>query len=317
MGKKKYVFDSEDFSVGRSERKGRKVALLVLKFFLASISLTVVYYVIFALFFSTDKERALQNENRMLERMYPEMNRKAELLDEVVEGLKVRDMKIYEDIFETEAPELDKILDVNLMPLTDSLTEENLVKLTEAKASRLMTGAGKVEDNMRHVLRLLSEDSYTAPPMHLPLSNFSLPMTGASVGRKMNPFYKVTGEHDGLDFMAPLGDEVLAAADGTVSQVTRSRRGEGNVVVMEHSGGYSTKYAHLQDITVRKGQQVTRGTVIGHVGMSGLSFAPHLHYEVWKDTVLCDPVNFLFGSVDPGEYAHMFIVSVATGQSLD
>lgn len=317
MGKKKYVFDSEDFSVGKPERKGRKVALLVLKFFLASISLTVVYYVIFALFFSTDKERALQNENRMLERMYPEMNRKAELLDEVVEGLKVRDMKIYEDIFETEAPELDKILDVNLMPLTDSLTEENLVKLTEAKASRLMTGAGKVEDNMRHVLRLLSEDSYTAPPMHLPLSNFSLPMTGASVGRKMNPFYKVTGEHDGLDFMAPLGDEVLAAADGTVSQVTRSRRGEGNVVVMEHSGGYSTKYAHLQDITVRKGQQVTRGTVIGHVGMSGLSFAPHLHYEVWKDTVLCDPVNFLFGSVDPGEYAHMFIVSVATGQSLD
>lgn len=317
MGKKKYVFDSEDFSVGRPERKGRKVALLVLKFFLASISLTVVYYVIFALFFSTDKERALQNENRMLERMYPEMNRKAELLDEVVEGLKVRDMKIYEDIFETEAPELDKILDVNLMPLTDSLTEENLVKLTEAKASRLMTGAGKVEENMRHVLRLLSEDGYTAPPMHLPLSNFSLPMTGASVGRKMNPFYKVTGEHDGLDFMAPLGDEVLAAADGTVSQVTRSRRGEGNVVVMEHSGGYSTKYAHLQDITVRKGQQVTRGTVIGHVGMSGLSFAPHLHYEVWKDTVLCDPVNFLFGSVDPGEYAHMFIVSVATGQSLD
>lgn len=317
MGKKKYVFDSEDFSVGRPERKGRKVALLVLKFFLASISLTVVYYVIFALFFSTDKERALQNENRMLERMYPEMNRKAELLDEVVEGLKVRDMKIYEDIFETEAPELDRILDVNLMPLTDSLTEENLVKLTEAKASRLMIGAGKVEDNMRHVLRLLSEDGYTAPPMHLPLSNFSLPMTGASVGRKMNPFYKVTGEHDGLDFMAPLGDEVLAAADGTVSQVTRSRRGEGNVVVMEHPGGYSTKYAHLQDITVRKGQQVTRGTVIGHVGMSGLSFAPHLHYEVWKDTVLCDPVNFLFGSVDPGEYAHMFIVSVATGQSLD
>lgn len=317
MGKKKYVFDSEDFSVGRPERKGRKVALLVLKFFLASISLTVVYYVIFALFFSTDKERALQNENRMLERMYPEMNRKAELLDEVVEGLKVRDMKIYEDIFETEAPELDRILDVNLMPLTDSLTEENLVKLTEAKASRLMIGAGKVEENMRHVLRLLSEDGYTAPPMHLPLSNFSLPMTGASVGRKMNPFYKVTGEHDGLDFMAPLGDEVLAAADGTVSQVTRSRRGEGNVVVMEHPGGYSTKYAHLQDITVRKGQQVTRGTVIGHVGMSGLSFAPHLHYEVWKDTVLCDPVNFLFGSVDPGEYAHMFIVSVATGQSLD
>ena len=76
--------------------------MLVLKLFLASISLTVIYYIVFALFFSTDTERALRNENRMLERMYPEMERKAGLLDDVVEGLRVRDMKIYEDIFETE-----------------------------------------------------------------------------------------------------------------------------------------------------------------------------------------------------------------------
>ena len=94
MGKKKYVFDSDSFKVGKAERKGRKVAVTVLKLFFASISLTVVYYVFFSLFFSTDKERALQNENRMLERMYPEMEKKAALLDDVVEGLKIRDGKI-------------------------------------------------------------------------------------------------------------------------------------------------------------------------------------------------------------------------------
>lgn len=291
--------------------------MLVLKLFLASISLTVIYYIVFALFFSTDTERALRNENRMLERMYPEMERKAGLLDDVVEGLRVRDMKIYEDIFETDAPELDRIPDMNLVSLTDSVAEESLVMLTEAKSEKLMSGASRVEENMRHILTRLSESGQAFPPMHLPLSDFSLPMTGASVGRKMNPFYKVTGNHEGLDFMAPLGAEVLAAADGTVTQVSRSRKGPGNVVVIEHDDGYLTRYAHLQDMTVKRGQKVERGSVIGHVGMSGGSFAPHLHYEVWRDTLLCDPVNYFFGSVDPEEYVQMFIVSVMTGQSLD
>ncbi len=291
--------------------------MLVLKLFLASISLTVIYYIVFALFFSTDTERALRNENRMLERMYPEMERKAGLLDDVVEGLRVRDMKIYEDIFETDAPELDRIPDMNLVSLTDSVAEESLVMLTEAKSEKLMSGASRVEENMRHILTRLSESGQAFPPMHLPLSDFSLPMTGASVGRKMNPFYKVTGNHEGLDFMAALGAEVLAAADGTVTQVSRSRKGPGNVVVIEHCDGYLTRYAHLQDMTVKRGQKVERGAVIGHVGMSGASFAPHLHYEVWRDTLLCDPVNYFFGSVDPEEYVQMFIVSVMTGQSLD
>lgn len=291
--------------------------MLVLKLFLASISLTVIYYIVFALFFSTDTERALRNENRMLERMYPEMERKAGLLDDVVEGLRVRDMKIYEDIFETDAPELDRIPDMNLVSLTDSVAEESLVMLTEAKSEKLMSGASRVEENMRHILTRLSESGQAFPPMHLPLSDFSLPMTGASVGRKMNPFYKVTGNHEGLDFMATLGAEVLATADGTVTQVSRSRKGSGNVVVIEHCDGYLTRYAHLQDMTVKRGQKVERGAVIGHVGMSGGSFAPHLHYEVWRDTLLCDPVNYFFGSVDPEEYVQMFIVSVMTGQSLD
>ena len=247
----------------------------------------------------------------------PHLDGQYTVFGEVVEGLKVRDMKIYEEIFETDAPELDKILNMNLMPLTDSITEAGIVKLTEAKADMLMSKAVKVEDNMRRIFEIMSGEDFSVPPMHLPLKKFSLPMTGASVGKKMNPFYKVVGDHDGLDFMAPLGDEVVASADGVVTSVTRSRKGPGLVVELDHGNGYRTKYAHLQDASVRKGRTVERGQVIGHVGMSGLSFAPHLHYEVWKDTVLCDPVNYFFAAVDSEEYADMFIVSVVTGQSLD
>ena len=317
MGKKKYVFDNDDFSVGKAERKGRKLALTILGLFVASISLTVVYYIVFALFFSTDKERALQNENRMLERIYPEMERKAELLEDVVEGLKVRDMNIYEDIFQTEAPELDRILDMNILSLTDSIAEEDIVRLTEAKVDKLLSDASRVESNMREIMDILSSEEYQAPPMHLPLVGLSLPMPGASVGKKMNPFYKVTGEHEGLDFMAPLGDKVLATADGTVKEIVRSRKGPGNVVVIDHGNGYVTRYAHLQSIAVARGRSVKSGDVIGYVGMSGSSFAPHLHYEVWRDTVMCDPVNYFFGSVGPAEYANMLYMSANTQQSMD
>ena len=280
MGKKKYVFDSDSFKVGKAERKGRKIALTALKLFVASISLTVVYYIFFALFFSTDKERALQNENRMLERMYPEMARKAGLLEDVVRGLKIRDGKIYSEIFETEAPELDKVLDANLMPLTDSIAEEDIVKLTEAKADALMREAGRIEDNMARILAICSGEGFSAPPMGLPLRDFSLSMTGASVGRKMNPFYKVIGNHEGLDFMSGLGNEVLATADGTVTEIVRSRKGPGNVVVIDHGNGWRTLYAHMSSIAVTTGQSVTGGQTIGYIGMTGVATGYHCHFEM-------------------------------------
>ena len=89
------------------------------------------------------------------------------------------------------------------------------------------------------------------------------------------------------------------------------------MVVIDHENGYYTKYAHLSEIRTAKGRRVSRGTEIGHVGMSGNSFAPHLHYEVLKDTVALDPVNHMFASVTPEEYINMMILSVSTGQSMD
>ena len=321
MGKKKYVFDSDNFEVEKAERKRRKFFLSVLKLFLISIALTVVYYAFFALFFSTDRERALQNENRMLERMYPEMEKKADLLNAAVEGLKIRDEEIYENIFEAEAPDLDRIYGRTGFVLTDSLSAmtvgDELVKLTETKADALMESSRRIESNMMQVLEMCSGEDFRCPPMFLPVRDFSMSMTGASVGKKMNPFYKVTGTHGGLDFMSSLGSDVIASADGTVIRITKSRKGSGNVVVLDHGGGYTTEYAHLQDIVVRKGASVKRGEVIGHVGMSGTSYAPHLHYEVRKDGVVQDPVNYFFGVLAPDEYYDMTMISVATGQSLD
>ena len=284
---KKYIFDNDDFRVRKDEKK----VLTFLKAFavllVASLSLTVVYYFVFSLFFSTDRERRLRNENRMIARLYPEMQAQADLLSDVVSGLRQRDDAIYEDIFKTAAPDVDRLLSV------------------------------EVEANLQRVFEISAREDFSMPPMRLPLTDFSFQMTGASVGRKINPFYKVMSRHDGMDLLASPGDSVVAAASGTVSNVTRSYKGLGNVVEIDHGNGYRTRYAHLTDIKVSKGRKVEEGALIGSVGMTGKTFAPHLHYEVYRDTTVMDPVNFFFGSVNPYEYTGMFIVSVITGQSLD
>ena len=88
-------------------------------------------------------------------------------------------------------------------------------------------------------------------------------------------------------------------------------------MVIDHENGYFTRYAHLADVEAARGRRVKRGTRIGHVGVSGNSFAPHLHYEVLRDTVVLDPVNHLFASLTPEEYLNVMIMSVSTGQSMD
>ena len=117
--------------------------------------------------------------------------------------------------------------------------------------------------------------------------------------------------------IAPAGDPVHAVADGYVKEVVKSRKGLGNVVTLDHENGYMTRYAHLADIEVRRGRKVKKGAKIGYVGVSGNSFAPHLHYEVIRDTTVLDPVNYFFASVSPDEYVNMLIMSASTGQSMD
>ena len=186
-----------------------------------------------------------------------------------------------------------------------------------AKLDLAGASAARVEENFRRIAQVLGEEGYSIPPMTNPLKNYSFAQTGASTGSRMNPFYKVSMQHNGLDMIAPSGEPVYAAADGTVSNVIRSRKGLGNVVEIDHGNGYMTRYGHLADVEVRKGRKLTKGTRIGYVGVSGNSFAPHLHYEVIKDTLVMDPVNYMFASVTPEEYVNMLVMSVMTGQSMD
>ena len=312
-----YIFDTDDIRFRKKKTSVWAVLRMILVFFVASVSMAVLYYVIFSLIFSTEEEKRLRQENRMYAREYPELERKEQMLSDVVDGLMVRDDDIYTEIFHTAAPDVNPLSSIDFLSGYDSIPDQDIVLYSAAKLDLACRSAARVEENFRRIAQAMGSEDYSLPPMTNPLKNYSFAQTGASTGSRINPFYKVPLQHNGLDMIAPSGEPVYAAADGVVKNVTRSRKGLGNVVEIDHGNGYVTRYAHLADVEVRKGRKLKRGARIGYVGVSGNSFAPHLHYEVIKDTLVMDPVNYMFASVTPEEYVNMLVMSVTTGQSMD
>lgn len=315
MGRE-YIVD-KDFKFKKERPSVWKIIRKILVFFVASISLAIVYYILFALVFSTEEERRLKIENKLYEQEFPQLAQKEMLLADVVEGLRLKDDRIYEEIFNTSAPDMEQFSSLEFLMGLDSIPDTDIVITSAGRLDVLENSAIRVEDNFKRVMEVIEDKDFVMPPMTNPMKEFTFAQTGASVGNKINPFYKVPMKHNGLDLIAPAGDPVYAVADGVVKEVIKSRKGLGNVVVIDHGNGYVTRYAHLADVEARKGRKVRRGTRLGYVGVSGNSFAPHLHYEVLRDTLVLDPVNHFFASVTPEEYMNMLIMSVTTGQSMD
>lgn len=313
-----YIYDEgaarfKEENVSRWKRLRKWVRLV-----LAAVTMSVIYYLLFALLFSTQTERQLRRDNRALAAVIPELEKKEKLVSDVIHSLESRDDAIYEAIFKTSAPRLDPTAPLAFLSGLDTLPDRLIFKETSKKINHLLTMTKSVDDNFREIARLVDSAGFVPPPMSLPMKNVSFAQVGASVGMKMNPFYQVPIMHEGLDIIAVPGEVVYAAAPGVVSDVTHSRKGLGNVVTIKHKGGYATRYAHLGNIYVDQGVTVRRGQRIGDVGSAGnSSYAPHLHYVIRKDTLFLDPVHYFYASITPDVYMNMLIMSAKTGQSMD
>ena len=298
-------------------KRTKKLLGSIFRYLAATVTVAVGFYVLLALFFSTEEEKKLQQENDLYTAYYPELREKERLLTDVVRGLEVKDDALYRQIFQTEAPSVDALTAADMISSSDSLSENFFLSYSASKSESLMRMAGNVEDSFGEIFRALAARKDTVPPLALPLKGMSYVQTGASVGQRHNPLYKVDMNHGGIDLVAPQGSPVFASADGVVRSVTRSNKGLGNVVEVDHRNGYRPRYALLGEISVSQGRSVKRGQKIGTVGISSTTFAPHLHYEVLRGDEVQDPVHYLFSSVSPEEYARMLYLAVSTRQSLD
>lgn len=311
----RYILD-KDFNLLKVTRSVSGVLWTCAKWVIATASLAAFYYLIFSLVINTDEEKRLKRENRLYEKLYPEMEQKEKLISDVVKDLQARDNAIYKQIFKSQAPSVDPQNSALFFFATDSTADKDIVEYTERRSLALLDMTSRIDSNFKEVFSDAAS-SRTLPPMLVPVPDLKFAQVGASVGKKMDPFYKVLTMHNGIDLIAGQGTPVIATADGVVLEVKRSGKGPGNIVEIGHDGGYRTLYAHLQDIVVRKGERVKAGRKIANVGMSGNSFAPHLHYEVHRDSLVLDPVNFFFASFSPEDYMKAAYMAATTGQSLD
>ena len=318
----KFIYDKKTGSFVPRRLGFGRVLLAVLKYGVAVLLTAAVFYTVFALVFSTEREQMLERENRMLAEEFDAVSGRLDLLDDVVGNLQVRDREIYRDLFGADPPsyiveERDTLLsgagDIEAMREEDLVWDAYAVtKRAESVARQVSAWLADIDTSLAH-----GTVAPTDIPSIVPVKDFSPLQTGASIGRKINPFYKTVREHTGLDIVAPVGTPVRCSAAGRVVRVVQSEKGRGNEVAVEHRGGFQTVYAHLDRIDVSVGQTVRQGARLGRVGQSGSCFAPCLHYEVLRDGRPQDPVNYFFAELDPATYRDMMIVALTTGQSMD
>ena len=314
--KKFFEYDTINFRLGKVRRKVGKTLLWAVLYFFVTLTIAILAYSLFSLFISTDVEKQLKAEIRMYEELYPSLVPQEEVVGDAIASLQHKDNRIYEQVFHADAPAADPMARLDIFFAADTIPEIQLFSYTRDKADSLLDRAARVDRAFEKIFRTLSDSAFVTPPMMLPVEDVSYSQIGASVGKKMDPFYKAYVFHEGLDILVPRGTPVLAVGNGEVQSVSTSKK-FGKAVEISREGGYVIRYSHLETVSVKQGQKVERGAKIGTSGVTGKSFAPHLHYELSLDGRILDPVHYLFASVSADEYANMLFMAVNTMQSMD
>lgn len=324
MTKVRYQYNESTLSYEKVKVTGWKRFGQVLWFSLASLFCGGLVYIFFNVIYDSPQERQLKNEIEALLLQYELMDKRLEQMNVILADLENRDDNIYRTIFEAE-PIPDNIRKAGIggvnryKNLERFKGEAEVVIATSKKLDRLAKQLYIQSKSFDEVIELArqKEDMLASIPAIQPISNKDLKRMSSGFGKRIHPVYKTVRFHWGNDFTAPVGTEIYSTGKGVVSYVEKSTQGYGFHVVVDHDYGYQTLYAHMSQILVRKGQTVKRGEILGLVGNTGLSSAPHLHYEVMKNGNKVNPVNFYFNDLSAEEYDMMIQLSLQENQSFD
>lgn len=323
MAKIKYKYNPHTLNYEKIQLTIKDKLKKIFSYMLVGLFFAAVILALAYTFIDSPKELSLKRENAQLRKQYELLNRDLDQLSNVLSNIEKRDDNIYRQILESE-PIPDNVRKagvggVNRYSNLEGYKFSDLVINTNKRLDQIAKRMYVQSKSFDEVVKLAKnkEKMLASIPAIQPVPNKNLKRMASGYGYRMHPIYKVKKMHWGMDFSAPKGTEVFATGDGTVEDVIVSRRGYGRHVVINHGYGYKTLYGHMSKIMVKPGQKVKRGDVIGLVGNSGVSTAPHLHYEVIKDGKKINPANFYFNDLTPEEYDKMIEMSSHTNQSFD
>jgi murein DD-endopeptidase MepM/ murein hydrolase activator NlpD len=323
MKKIKYYYNTNTLRYERLETPLRVRLLRVLGFISTSLVTALIIVAIAYRYFPSVNEKRLQQENERLRENYLVLQEHATKLGQRMSYLEERDNEVYRAIFEAnpipdsararelaQQREIQLVAGMSRFELETSI-QRSLVNLT----SRVQAQEKSYEEIAEFIEN--KEQLLAATPAIQPVSNKELKRVASGFGYRIDPIYKTTRFHAGLDFTAPQGTPIYATANGMVKVAGNLGNGYGNHVIVNHGYGYQTLYGHMYRIKTGPGARVTRGEIIGYVGSTGKSTGPHCHYEVHKNGRPIDPVYFFYNDLTPEQFDRILKMAAAENQSFD
>jgi murein DD-endopeptidase MepM/ murein hydrolase activator NlpD len=323
MKKVKYYYNTHTLRYEKLEIPLRVRLLRLFGFIAGSLVFASIIVAIAFHYIESPKEILLRQENDGLRNDYSILQKRTDDLQKQMQELENRDNKVYRAIFEsTPIPDSARLKEMEKskeIELVQGMSESELVKSLTGQLNTLSLQVAyqnksynEIDDMIKDKQKLLA-----AIPAIQPVSNKDLRHIASGFGYRVDPVYKITKFHAGLDFAATQGTPIYATADGVVKEASYDAGGYGNHVVLNHGYSYETLYGHMVRIKVHVGQQIKRGEVIGWVGSTGKSTGPHCHYEVHKGGQPVDPVYFFYNDLTPEQYDQVLKLSKAANQSFD
>lgn len=323
MSKIKYRYNTksltyEKLEVNWKNRIWRIVSYLATGTFFTAITVFIAYN-----YFDSPKQKMQKREIEQLKLQYELLSGRLTQINTVLNDLEQRDDNIYRVVFEAD-------------PIPSNIRKSGIggtdryKSLQEFKSSDLIIETTKKLDNIAKRMYVQSksfdevillaknkEQMLSSIPAIQPISNNDLRHVPSGYGWRTHPIYKTSEFHPGMDFSSPEGTEIYATGDGVIERADNLATGYGNHVVIEHGYGYQTLYGHMSKMKVVSGQKIKRGQIIGYVGNTGLSTAPHVHYEVIKNGQKVNPVNFYYNDLTPEQYKQLIEQSSKASQTFD
>jgi murein DD-endopeptidase MepM/ murein hydrolase activator NlpD len=323
MRKTKYFFNPQTLNYEKVRRGFWYYFVAGMGVFSFSVVIAFIIFLLFMEFVDSPKEKMLKNENRDLKEQLMIVEKQVEGINKDLEKLVEKDNDIYRTIFEAEPVSnnlrmagsggVDKYVYLRKKSGGDFLAElrnnldnlENRISVQEQSMNEII----KMAENKKKML--------AAIPSIQPVANEDLKRLASGYGYRIDPFYRTRKFHSGLDFTAPVGTEIYATADGVVREVKTDIWGYGRHIEINHGYGYSSLYAHMSKFAVKRGEKVSRGQLIGYVGSTGKSTAPHLHYEIRINGQAVNPAFFFHNDLSDEDYKKLIEIASSPNQSFD
>lgn len=321
--KGKYQYNPENLNYSKVDYNiWQKFLRFVLPQILAAGVVAFILFFSLSYFFDTPEERELKNEMKYTSSNLDRLENKYEQAHNVLMDLQKRDENIYRAVFEAEPSSMfQNQLQIDIDKYLKFPAKEK-AKLLSINSQRLDTIEYKIKMktelyNDFYDLIAANESFLSKIPAILPIRDNTDNNPVYGFGQHLDPFYKTSVFHTGLDLAIPVGTPIIATGGGVVTRTLTKRRQYGKHIIISHGNGYESLYANLSEIRVYSGKHVKRGDIIAFSGNTGKSAAPHLHYEVRKDGKAVDPANFVFLNLTPEQFERFTFKASQPGQVLD